>query len=72
MPPGSLFWGERSRPCKGCNGATAVGNPIRGSRSLAGLIAFCEAAGVGSEPQKSDREIAEMSIEPAVKFKEGT
>lgn len=50
----------------------AAGNPIRGSKSLAGLIAFCDASGVGSEPQRSNREIAEMSMEPTVKFKEGT
>ena len=33
-------------------------------------MAFCEAVGVGNEPQRSDREITETSVEPAVRFKE--
>ena len=32
-------------------------------------MAFCEAVGVGNEPQRSDREITDTSVEPAVQFK---
>ena len=35
-------------------------------------LAFCEATGVGDEPQKSDRKFAETSLELAVQFKDGT
>lgn len=35
---GALLWVERSRSCRRWNSATAVGNPIRGSRSLVGVI----------------------------------